>query len=282
VPCACPAPGEVALGMVAAVMPTEGPSMTHCPHLHEGPRRGLHGAKTLHAPQRGQVRSVQAGLLKWSHTNLRIYPWRLTRDPYRVLVAEKLLQQTAASEAVVTAYTKIMSAYPNAAALSRARRRDLIKILRPLGLLYRGEELRRLGLALCTQYGGEVPSGHLDLVSLPGVGEYIARAVRSFAFGFDCGLVDANIARILYRLLLLPGKRSPNPARSRTLLLLAEAFVPRGNGRQFNLGLIDLASAICTATKPKCEACPISSACGSAPARQDTSPRTQPREGQPT
>lgn len=213
-------------------------------------------------PSRQQIRSVRARLLAWFRKNGRSFPWRHTRDPYKVLIAEKLLQQTAAQHVVVAAYWRMLGSYPTPTALAHASRRDLARIVQPLGLHYRAAELRRLGEALCSRHGGRVPSDLLQLKDLPGVGEYIARAVRSFAFNIDCGLVDANIARFLSRLLLLPGTPPSNPARSRSLLLLADAFAPRGNARQFNLGLIDLAAAVCTPRDPRCPSCPVSPTCG--------------------
>jgi len=212
-------------------------------------------------PGSKEVRTTQAKLLKWFQVNQRRYPWRETRDPYRVLIAEKLLQQTAARDKLVAAYREIVSTYPSPAALASAKRGHLTRILRPLGLHYRGEELRRLGGALCIMYRGKVPSELTHLVTLPGVGDYIARAVRSFAFNIDCPVVDGNVARILYRLLLLPGTPPPNPARSRKLLLLAGNFIPRGRSREYNLALIDLAAAVCTARQPRCPICPLVSTC---------------------
>lgn len=209
----------------------------------------------------GYIQTVQDRLLAWHCTNAREFPWRNTREPYATLVAEKLLQQTAATQRVADAYLALMRRCPTPAMLAATPLAALQAMLAPLGLLYRARELQQMGFALEECWHGEVPMSLRDLKELPGVGDYIARAVLSFAYGQDVPVVDTNIARYLYRLRGLPGQVPKNPARSSALLDLAARFVPSGRSRSYNLGLIDLCAAICTPRQPQHTKCPLLAVC---------------------
>ena len=200
-------------------------------------------------------------LVSWGAGNMRQFPWRKRRAAYRVLLAEKLLQQTAARTAVVEAYRQLIAYCPTPAYLACADVRKLEKIVRPLGFVYRANELKRLGKALTVVHNGRVPDDLRRLLDLPGVGQYAARAVLSFAFEQRVPIVDNNVARFLHRFF---GIRSPipaNPARSSALLKLAADIMPPGKSSAFNFALLDLCAAICTPNAPKCEICPLRSAC---------------------
>ena len=206
-------------------------------------------------------RRAMRKLVAWGARNMREFPWRTCRTPYRVLVAEKLLQQTASRPAVVEAYRRLMTYCPNAARLARADVRKLEKIIRPLGFLYRAKELRRLGRALDARYDGRVPNNLHLLLELPGVGDYTARAVLSFAFGKAVAIVDTNIARFLHRFFGLNWSMPSNPARSKMLLELAAKLLPGRNSRRFNLALLDLCAGICLPQSPRCRICPLRLSC---------------------
>lgn len=152
-----------------------------------------------------EVEDFQARLFAWFRQARRAFPWRLRDDPYSVLLAEKLLQQTAARPGVVNAYQQLCRRYPTPLRLARARLRVLEKIVQPLGFPYRAKELRELARTLVIRHGGEVPRNLEDLLALPGVGDYAARAVLTFAFADDVPVVDTNVCRFLYRLYGIPG-----------------------------------------------------------------------------
>lgn len=205
--------------------------------------------------------SLQKNLLDWFEQNERSFPWRKTKDAYRIMVAEKLLQQTAATEHVVTAYRTIMRLYPNFKALSKAKPSALRRIVAPLGFTYRATELSKLAQTIIDSYGGKIPGQLEDLLALPGVGDYIARAILSFAYGQDVAIVDTNIARLLHRFYGIAEQIPSNPARSKHLNDLAARLIPQGRSRDFNLAALDLCASICTARQPNCAACPIVQEC---------------------
>lgn len=207
------------------------------------------------------VQILRCRLLVWFRDNRRKFPWRDTDDPYAVLLAEKLLQRTAVRKDLVASYEKLLSLYPNPNALAIADTKDVQEITCLLGLRYRAGEMIALANALCERYGGIVPNDLDSLLSLPGVGEYTARAVLCFAFSQDVSVVDTNVARILYRVFGVSEKVPLNPARKRNLTELASALVPTGQSREFNWAMLDMGAAICRAGKPKCSICPIVELC---------------------
>src|SRR5947209_6395246 len=137
-------------------------------------------------------------LLVWANKNKRRFPWRSRIGAYRILVAEKLLQQTAARENVARAYQELTAYCPNSKRLAKADIGKLAKIIKPLGFSYRAKELKALGKAVVVNYKGRIPRNLKSLLSLPGVGDYAARAVLSFAFAEDVPIVDTNVARFLF------------------------------------------------------------------------------------
>lgn len=205
--------------------------------------------------------NLQISLLDWFERERRSFPWRSQSDPFAILIAEKLLQQTAARAIVVIVYEKLIDRYPSPYELAAANLKELEQTLHPLGLEYRARELISLAKTLVEQYEGKVPNTLSALLSLPGVGDYIARAVLSFGFGADVPVVDTNVARFLYRLYNLPGKLPSNPSRNKRLIEMADKLLPRGRSKDWNLALLDLCALICRPKQPLCPLCPVQRFC---------------------
>jgi A/G-specific adenine glycosylase len=199
--------------------------------------------------------------VKWYYANHRDYPWRNTNDPYSILVAEKLLQQTSVSETVVKVYNRILSKYPDIRSLSCAEPDDLVAVVVPLGLHYRTYELIKLAGVIVERYGGEIPDNLDRLLELPGIGEYIARAILCFAYGQDVSIVDTNVSRLMYRIFGWEGKMPSNPARVKKLITQAGNFMVKGKAKVINLAMLDLCSGICSTKEPDCPICPIADEC---------------------
>ena len=207
------------------------------------------------------VSRFQRDLLIWFQHEGRSFPWRETTDPFAILIAEKLLQQTQARDSVVAAFQTLLGAYPSAEALAAANLTDLRDIIQPLGLGYRAIELKAMAGEIAGRYAGVVPDDLRRLMALPGVGAYGARAVLSFSFGHDIAVVDTNVARIYFRVFDIPGRMPANPARKRSLINLSTALLPTGQSRPFNFALVDLGALICTPRTPDCPHCPVLSYC---------------------
>ena len=196
-------------------------------------------------------------LLLWYSEHGREFPWRNTDEPYALMVAEKLLQQTSARPSVVAAYVRILDRYPSPYALATADPEELETVLRPLGFHYRSREIINLAQVLVDRHGGVIPADLPSLLALPGIGDYIARAILSFALGQDVPVVDTNVARFLHRIYGLDGRTSSNPARNKPLISLAGSLVPPRHSKEWNLAILDLCALICRPSSPLCIECPV-------------------------
>jgi len=203
-------------------------------------------------------RKVVSLLLKWFKKHGRNYPWRENTKPYFVLIAEIMLQRTKADQ-VLPVYKSFIKKFPDPVALARAPPEEIDGVFSRLGLRWRAEKVRSLASVLVSDYGGQIPDVREKLLSLPGVGEYAADAVLCFAYSRDVAVIDANVCRVIGRLLGL--KAQGEARRDPKFRNAAQQLIPRGKAKEFNWALIDLAAMICTPRKPKCEICPLSCVC---------------------
>jgi A/G-specific adenine glycosylase len=189
-------------------------------------------------------------------------PWRTTRDPYRILVSETMLQQTQV-ERVIPLYEAFVARFPTFEALAAAEAGDVVRAWRGLGYNSRAVRLHALANAVVASHGGALPRETDQLRALPGIGAYTAAAVRAFAFDLDDAAVDVNVRRVMHRVAF--GVEHPQRAGDGALDTLAIAAVPRGAGHDWNSAMMDLGATLCTARAPKCLMCPLRDACVAAP-----------------
>jgi A/G-specific adenine glycosylase len=201
-------------------------------------------------------------LRAWYRRNHRDLPWRKTRDPYRVLVSELMLQQTQVSR-VLDFYARFLETFPTIHHLASARPKRVMESWAGLGYYARARNLHALAKHV-TRDGadGSLPSHPDELRALPGIGAYTAGAVSSFAFEKRAALVDTNVARVLARVFAPTLK----PKRQRDLTRLwkiAESVLPK-TGKQtwvHNQAVMELGALVCTARVMRCEICPLSELC---------------------
>ncbi|WP_420623042.1 A/G-specific adenine glycosylase [Candidatus Poriferisodalis sp.] len=194
-----------------------------------------------------------AELSRWWAAERRGLPWRRTRDPWLVLVSEVMLQQTQV-ERVLPYYETFAERWPTPQHCAEAVLSDVLAAWQGLGYPRRARNLWRTATLISERHGGTVPAGLDDLLALPGVGPYTARAVQAFAFGIDTGVVDTNVGRILAR---WAGQRlSPTQAQQ-----MADELVPAGEGWSWNQAMMDLGNRICTKRTPRCGNCPVRKWC---------------------
>jgi A/G-specific adenine glycosylase len=206
---------------------------------------------------------LQRRLLEWYRRNARDLPWRRTRDPYRILVSEVMLQQTQVSR-VEPRYHSFISRFPDVHALANAPTAEVISEWSGLGYNRRAINLQRTARAVVDEHGGEFPADVSALQRLPGIGPYTAGAITCFAFEQDVGFLDTNIRRLLHRLYF--GPEVPQPVRSpKAMQALAESIVPTGRGWEWGQALIEFGALQCTARKPACLTCPLQNNCAAFP-----------------
>jgi A/G-specific adenine glycosylase len=201
-----------------------------------------------------KFRRLAEAVLGWHKDNARRFPWRESSDVYRVLVAEKLLQQTRADQAE-RAYSEIIARWPDPCSLSKASPRDLEKVLKPLGFYrFRSRELIGIAQSLCR--GGVSDEG---IRSLKGVGEYVHAAVLASCFGRPVLAVDTNVSRLLAR--VLHGHESLSKREARYCSTAFSPVLEELGPRRVLYALLDFGSAVCKRISPGCSGCPASSIC---------------------
>ena len=204
------------------------------------------------------AREFRRSVLRWYSENGRDFPWRHTRDPYHILVAELMLHRTRADQ-VTPVYRRFVSEYPDVRAFLHGDARAIESILRPLGLRWRTRLVFELREYLSRRPAPWIPVDYVELRELPGVSHYIASAIGCFGYGRPELLLDTNIVRVVGR---FTGEQvtdsSRRSARFRSLLGL---FLDHHRPREFYFGLIDLASLVCTPRKPHCPICPLNAWC---------------------
>jgi A/G-specific adenine glycosylase len=211
------------------------------------------------------IRAFQRRLIAWYEQQGRDLPWRRTRDPYAILVSEVMLQQTQVSRAMLY-YERFLERYPTVEDLARADEGEVRETWEGLGYYRRAQNLQRASQEILEKHDGRFPRTHDELTALPGIGDYTAGAVRSFAFRQDAAILDTNAARVLTRLFALPPERRTN----RFLWRVAHQVTPAGQAYVFNQAIMDLGATVCVARVPRCPVCPVRVVCRSARERKVT------------
>jgi A/G-specific adenine glycosylase len=207
-------------------------------------------------------------VLDWWAARSRDLPWRTTRDPWAVLVCEVMAQQTQA-ERVAARWGPFLERFPTPAACAAAPVADVLRVWSGLGYNRRAVALHACATAVVEHHGGAMPRSLDELLALPGIGPYTARAVAAFAFEDDHGVVDTNTARVHAR---WAGRRLGAGA----VQAAADDAVPAGRAWAWNQALLDLGATVCRRRSPDCGSCPVVDGCAWAAAGR---PAPDPADG---
>lgn len=201
-------------------------------------------------------------LRSWFRKSGRPLPWRQTRDPYRVLVSEAMLQQTQVSR-VLDFYARFLERFPTVHDLAKAPPRRVRESWQGLGYYARSRNLHALARRVAND--GGLPAEPSELRALPGVGPYTAGAVASFAFERRAALVDTNVARVLRRVFAPRADFKTTRGRKR-LWAIAESILPKSGRTTWvhNQAIMELGALVCTARVARCGECPVRKCCRSA------------------
>ncbi len=189
-------------------------------------------------------------VLGWGLSRLRDLPWRRTRDPWAILVSEVMLQQTQVPR-VIPKWLAFMDAYPTPADCAAAALGDVLRVWQGLGYPRRARNLQLAAMEV-TRLGG-FPTTLEQLLALPGVGQYTARAVLAFAFESDVAVVDTNIARVFARV-------GGSALTAKQVQSAADQAQPPGMSWEWNQCLMELGAVLCRPT-PNCSQCPLVAMC---------------------
>lgn len=171
-----------------------------------------------------------------------------------VLVSEVMLQQTQVSR-VIPKWKAFLERFPTAMLCADAPQADVVLLWEGLGYHRRAVMLHRCAKVVRDRHGGVVPHALEELLALPGIGPYTARAVRVFAYEMDDGVLDTNVGRIVARAI------TGTSCSLRQAQTIADSLVPAGEGWAWNQAMLDLGALICTKQRPRCSECPVRAVC---------------------
>ena len=209
-------------------------------------------------PSKQSISFFRKKLLQWYPKNRRMYPWRETSDPFRVLIAEVMLRRTRADQ-VKQVYQELFSKYSDVSSLASAKEKKLEKILCHLGLNWRIPVFSQIARELRDRYKCIVPDSRDELKSLPGVGDYVAGAVLSIAFGQNEWIVDSNIVRVFKHYFGI--ETSKEGRRDRHVIEIARGYSSGRKPRKANLAILDFSALVCSPRKPHCYRCTLRNKC---------------------
>jgi A/G-specific adenine glycosylase len=196
------------------------------------------------------VGAVQNALLGWYARHGRDLPWRRTRDPYAILVAEVMLQQTQVDR-IAPRWQAWLEQFPTLRDLAAASRADVIRAWQGLGYNLRAVRLHEVARQVTDEGGGTLPRTLDGLLALRGIGRYTAGAVACFAYEQPVSMVDTNVRRVLGRVF----------APALPVDAIADVVLPRQAAYAWNQALMDLGATLCRADRPLCLVCPLLNVC---------------------
>lgn len=212
-------------------------------------------------------------LLKWFSSYGKVYPWTVesngSPNPYAVWISEVMLQQTTVS-VVLPRYQQWMKHFPDMDSLAHASTDDVLREWEGLGYYSRAKNLHMTAKEVCCKYGGKLPKKPQELQKLPGIGEYIASAVSSFAHGEKTIVIEANVRRIVQR---LRASENWNKTLEMEFKTRTEKNISKQDSRKFNAAIMQFGQQVCLPRKPNCDICPLRERCKAASSRiQDKIP----------
>lgn len=203
----------------------------------------------------GVVQALRDRLVPWYHVNKRDLPWRHTSDPYKLVAAELMLQQTGVDR-IAPRWIRFVEKFPSWQSVAAATPGDVIREWQGLGYNRRAVSLHRMATTVVDQYGGALPADRGELLKLPGVGPYTANAILSFVHGQDVAAIDVNLRRVIGRLAFGDAE-----APMKDVEAVAAAAVAPGQSSDWNQALMDFAALQCTLRRPSCLLCPLRDVC---------------------
>jgi len=219
---------------------------------------------------------MRRALLNWFRRNARRLPWRGVKSSYKIWVSEVMLQQTQIAT-VLPYYRRFLRAFPTAKALAEAPLEQVLQLWSGLGYYRRARNLHAAARLLARKFNGQFPSDYGAARSLPGVGDYTARAVLSIAYNLPYTVLDGNVARVVARLRSYRGNLHQTRFRRAVERDLESLLAPRASG-SFNQALMELGQTVCLPRAPRCASCPLRKWCRAfRSGRPESYPAPRPR-----
>jgi A/G-specific adenine glycosylase len=198
-------------------------------------------------------------IVEWYLENKRDLPWRNTADPYKIWLSEIILQQTRVIQGLPY-YKKFLIQFPSVASLAKAPEQEVLRLWQGLGYYTRARNLHKCAKKVSESYNGKFPARFIELKQLPGIGDYTAAAIASFAFKEPVAVVDGNVFRVLSRIY---GIDTPinTPQGKNEFTSLAGELISNKTPDLHNQAIMEFGATYCTPKNPQCEGCIFQSAC---------------------
>ena len=234
--------------------------------------------KTIATKNSGIIAKTPQRMLAWFADNRRPLLWRENRTPYRVWLAEVMLQQT--TVATATGYfERFLTRFPDVHALAQAPLDDVLNLWQGLGYYNRARNLHKCAQEVSVEYSGHFPENADALQKLPGIGPYTSAAIACIAFDQPAPVVDGNIERVISRLFAL---KTPLPGSKPDIKKYVAKLTPEQHSGDYAEAMMDLGATICIPKSPRCSLCPLSDICkGHQQGIQATLPRKEKKKPRP-
>lgn len=206
----------------------------------------------------GDAAVLHARIGTWFGDHARSLPWRDDPRPWPVMVSEFMLQQTPVVR-VLPVFEAWMERWPTPGALASETVGEAVRAWGRLGYPRRAQRLHAAAVAIVERHGGEVPGTYEELLDLPGIGDYTAAAIASFAFGRRHVVLDTNVRRVFAR--VTEGRQHPHTSVTKAERELATSLLPQDGAHRWAAATMELGAVVCTARSPRCEDCPVADLC---------------------
>ena len=210
----------------------------------------------MYDTQNPKIRRI---LADWYAVNKRELPWRQTKDPYKIWISEIILQQTRVNQGL-DYYIRFIKRFPDVKSLAESDEQEVLKYWQGLGYYSRARNLHKTAKIIQNHFNGTFPNNYKEIISLPGIGEYTAAAISSFAFNLPFAAVDGNIFRVLSR---LTGDDTPIDTSSGKKLFTetAQNLLDKSEPGMHNQAIMEFGALQCTPSSPNCTSCPLQIFC---------------------
>jgi A/G-specific adenine glycosylase len=198
-------------------------------------------------------------VVEWYQQHHRKLPWRTTKDPYKIWLSEIILQQTRVAQGLPY-YERFLSEFPSIQKLAAAEEQNVLRLWQGLGYYTRARNLRKCARLISEEFKGKFPTTFAELQKLPGVGEYTAAAIASFAFQECVPVLDGNVFRVLSRIFGIDSPINSNEGKA-VFREIAREIIPAENPDLHNQAVMEFGAMHCTPVNPDCHSCIFKSSC---------------------
>jgi A/G-specific adenine glycosylase len=203
--------------------------------------------------------TISCDLIGWYRLHKRDLPWRNTRNPYKIWLSEIILQQTRVDQGTPY-YYRFIERFPNIQYLAEASEEQVLKEWQGLGYYSRARNLHKAAKLVVHQLNGKFPIDFQEIIKLPGVGEYTAAAIASFAYNQPHAVLDGNVFRVLSRLFNIHTPVNSHKAK-RLFIELANSLLDKKDPAAYNQAIMELGATVCKPSNPACHICVVSVHC---------------------